>query len=117
MTYHFVAREQICSERHANVSGRQQKLFLSQRLGGYVLHLSLAYLATLGDTLNKILAMAKLEDMSRATLYSACLPWGGGGEHASDKRATCPPSHLHFAETRNISVVSSVFFSNLKTEK
>ncbi len=27
-------------------------------------------------------------------------------KHASDKRATCPPSHLYVAETRNVSVVS-----------
>ncbi len=35
--------------------------------------------------------MAKLGDMSRATLYLACLP--GGAKHASDRPATCPPSH------------------------
>ncbi len=27
-------------------------------------------------------------------------------KHASDKQATCPPSHLLAAETRNVSVVS-----------
>ncbi len=34
--------------------------------------------------------MAKLRDLSHATMYSACLP----------------PSYLHVAETRNVSVVS-----------
>ncbi len=38
--------------------------------------------------------------LSHATLYSAYLPY------VSDKWTTCPPSHLHVTETRNISVVS-----------
>ncbi len=27
-------------------------------------------------------------------------------KHASEKRATCPPSHLHVTETRNVAIIS-----------
>ncbi len=39
----FVVREKICSERHANVSGRPQKHLLSPQLYGHVARYPLAF--------------------------------------------------------------------------
>ncbi len=67
----FVARDKICSERQANVSGRQQKHFVHPQLGAHVARLSLTCLAALEDTPNTMQRATLSPSLAKA-LYSLC---------------------------------------------